>query len=195
MRKAKITRKTRETEIALELNLDGSGKGNIKTPIPFLNHMLELFAKHGMFDLKLVASGDTGVDDHHTVEDIGICLGSAVKKALGGKRGIERYGNLSLPMDETLSDVCVDVSGRPYMVFNVKFDKSRKKDDFDFSLLEEFFRAVCFNAGLTLHVNLRYGRNNHHIAECVFKGFARALGSAVRINPGVKGVPSTKGVL
>lgn len=195
MRKSEISRKTKETEIIIEVNLDGRGKSSVKTPIPFLNHMLELFARHGLFDLKLKASGDTKVDDHHTVEDIGICLGRAIGKALGDKKSIERYGNSLLPMDETLSDVCVDISGRPYMVFNVRFGKPCKKDDFDFSLLEDFFRAVCFNAGITLHVNLRYGKNNHHIAESIFKGFARALSNAVRINPRVKGIPSTKGML
>lgn len=195
MRKAKIVRKTKETEISLELNLDGSGKRNIKTPVPFLNHMLELFTKHGMFDMNLKAAGDVSVDDHHTVEDTGICLGNAIKKALGMKKGIERYGNSSMPMDETLSVVSVDISGRPYLVFNVRFSRPGRKAEFDFSLLEDFFRALCFNAGITLHVNLEYGRNNHHIAESIFKGFAKALNSAVRINPGVKGVPSTKGRL
>ena len=195
MRKATINRKTRETQIALGINLDGSGTSAIKTPVPFINHMLELFAKHGMFDLKLKATGDTNIDDHHTVEDIGICLGNAIRKALGSMKGIERYGNFSLPMDETLSEVSVDISGRQYLVFNVKFKKPGRKDEFDFSLLEDFFRAISFNAGLTLHINLKYGKNNHHIAESVFKGFAKALSNAVRMNPRVKGIPSTKGTL
>jgi len=195
MRKDKLVRKTKETNIEIEFNLDGAGKGSIRTPVPFLNHMLELFTRHGLFDMKLKASGDTETDDHHTVEDVGICLGAVIKKTLGDKRGISRYGCSTLPMDETLSEVCIDISGRPYFVFNVKFGKSYRQDDFDFALIEDFFRAVSFNAGLTLHVNLKYGKNNHHIAESVFKGFAKALAEAVVVNTRVKTIPSTKGTL
>jgi imidazoleglycerol-phosphate dehydratase len=195
MRNAKLSRKTKETSITVELGLDGKGGYKIKTPVSFLNHMLELFSKHGLFDLKLAAKGDTEVDDHHIVEDIGICLGMALKKALGSKKGIERYGYCLLPMDETLTEVCLDISGRPYLVFNVAFGRNLKKGGFDFNLLEEFFRAICYNAGLTLHVTLKYGKNNHHIAESIFKGFSKALSGAVRINRRVKGIPSSKGTL
>jgi imidazoleglycerol-phosphate dehydratase len=195
MRKNKFVRKTKETNIEIEFNLDGTGKGFIRTPVPFLNHMLELFTRHGLFDMKLKASGDTKTDDHHTVEDIGICLGTVIKKALGDKRGINRYGCSILPMDETLSEVCIDISGRPYFMFNVKFGKSYKQDDFDFALIEDFLRAVCFSSGITLHINLKYGKNNHHIAESIFKGFSRALAEAVVVNEKVKTIPSTKGTL
>jgi len=195
MRKAKISRKTKETDVKLELELDGKGSYEIKTPVPFLSHMLELFSKHGLLDMKLKAKGDTRVDDHHLVEDAGICLGLALKKALGAKKGLERYGYILLPMDETLTEVCLDLSGRPYLVFNVVFGKDYKKSGFDFNLVEEFFRAVCYNAGITLHVTLKYGKNNHHIAESIFKGFAKALCSAARVNKRVRGVPSSKGEL
>lgn len=196
MRKSKIDRRTRETRIKLELNLDGQGNYDVNTPIPFLNHMLELVARFSCIDLKIRASGDVRVDDHHTTEDLGITLGQAIKKALGKKERISRYGFSLVPMDEALSETCLDISNRPYLAFNVKFRKEIKKSkEFNFELIEDFFRALCINAGITLHVNLRYGRNNHHIFESIFKGFGVALREAVKINPKIKGIPSTKGRL
>ncbi len=196
MRKAKIDRRTRETRIRVELNLEGKGNYNISTPIPFLNHMLELVARFGCIDLKIKASGDVGIDDHHTTEDLGISLGQAIKRALGKKERISRYGFSLVPMDEALSEICLDISNRPYLVFNVKFKKeTKKREEFNFGLIEDFFRALCINAGVTLHVNLRYGRNNHHISEAIFKGFGVALREAVKIIPKLKGIPSTKGRL
>jgi len=197
MKKAKIDRRTKETQILLELDLDGKGSYEINTPIPFLDHMLELMARFGCIDLKIKASGDIHIDDHHTTEDLGICLGQAIKKALGKKERIFRYGFSLVPMDEALSEICLDISSRPYLAFNVKFrsETTKKSGEFNFELIEDFFRAVCINAGITLHVNLRYGRNNHHVAESIFKGFGVALGEAVKINPRLKGIPSTKGRL
>lgn len=194
MRKSKIDRRTKETRIRLELNLDGKGSYQINTPIPFLDHMLELVARFGCIDLKIKASGDVRIDDHHTTEDLGISLGQAIKKALGKKEKISRYGFSLVPMDEALSEISLDISNRPYLVFNVKFRReTKKREEFNFALIEDFFRALCINAGITLHVNLRYGRNNHHIAESIFKGFGVALREAVKINPKLKGIPSTKG--
>lgn len=196
MRKAKIDRRTKETQIRLELNLDGKGSYEINTPIQFLNHMLELMAKFGCIDLEIKASGDIRIDDHHTTEDLGICLGQAIKKTLGKKERIFRYGFSLVPMDEALSEISLDISNRPYLAFNVKFRKEAKKSgEFNFELIEDFFRALCINAGITLHVNLRYGKNNHHIAESIFKGFGVALREAVKISPKLKGIPSTKGQL
>jgi len=196
MRKAKIDRRTKETQIRLELNLDGKGSYEINTPIPFLDHMLELMAKFSFIDLKARASGDIRVDKHHTTEDIGICLGQAIRKALGRKEKIFRYGFSLVPMDEALSEISLDLSNRPYLAFNVKFRRENKeRGEFNFELIEDFFRALCINAGMTLHINLRYGRNNHHIAESIFKGFGIALHEAVKINPKMKGIPSTKGQL
>jgi len=196
MRKAKIDRRTKETKIRVELNLDGAGNYEIKTPIPFLNHMLELVAKFSSIDLKIKASGNIHIDDHHTTEDLGICLGQAIKKALGKKERIFRYGYSTLPMDEALSEISLDLSNRPFLVFNVNFRREKKnRGNFDFELIEDFFRALCVNAAITVHINLRYGRNNHHIAESIFKGFGVALRAAVEVNPRLKGIPSTKGRL
>jgi len=196
MRKAKIDRRTKETQIRLELDLDGNGNSEINTPIAFLDHMLELMAKFSGVNLKVRASGDIRIDKHHTTEDIGICLGQAIRKALGRKEKIFRYGFSLVPMDEALSEISLDLSNRPYLAFNVKFRKENKeRGEFNFELIEDFFRALCTNAGITLHVNLKYGKNNHHIAESIFKGFGIALGGAVKINPKLKGIPSTKGRL
>ena len=193
-RKAEIKRLTGETNIALSLNIDGQGKGKIKTGVPFFSHMLELFAKHGVFDLKLSAKGDIEVDYHHTVEDVGICLGLAFKKALGKKAGINRYGEARVPMDESLSEVIIDVSGRPHLTYNVAISK-KKFVDFDVEVVKEFFEAFTLNAGITMHVNLIRGQNMHHIIESIFKAFAVALSKACEISPRKKGTPSTKGVL
>jgi imidazoleglycerol-phosphate dehydratase len=193
-RRAKIERKTRETNIALSLDLDGTGKSTISTSIPFLDHMFELFAKHGRFNLTLRAKGDTHIDDHHLVEDLGIALGEAIAKAVGDKKGIHRYGNFLLPMDETLSYVALDLSNRPYFVWKVKWIKS-EVGRFDGLLLEHFFESVAASARMNLHMALKYGKQPHHIAESLFKGFARALSQAVSIDPRVKGIPSTKGKL
>ncbi len=196
MRKSKIDRRTKETKIRVELNLDGTGNYAIRTPIPFLNHMLELLAKFSSIDLKIEASGNIHIDDHHTTEDLGICLGQAIKKALGKKQRIFRYGYSAVPMDESLSEISLDLSNRPFLVFNVNFRReSKKRGDFDFELIEDFFRALCVNAAITVHVNLRYGRNNHHIAESIFKGFGVALRAAFEVNPRLRGIPSTKGRL
>jgi len=191
-REKKVTRKTTETDISFEINLDGKGEGEISTTIPFLDHMLTLFAKHGFFDLRVQGSGDTNVDYHHLVEDLGICFGQAVKGALGDKEGMARYGEACVPMDEALCQVCIDISGRPYLVFNAEFN-GKKIRDFDPLLLEEFFKSFTDHGGITLHVNVIYGRNPHHIAEAVFKAFARALRDAVCIDDRIKGVLSTKG--
>jgi len=193
-RTAKIDRRTRETQIVLTLGLDGKGKSSVRTTIPFLDHMFELLAKHGHFDLTLRAKGDTHVDDHHLVEDLGIALGEAIAKAAGDKKGIRRYGNFLLPMDETLSYVALDLSNRPYFVWKVKWTKS-EVGRFDGLLLEHFFESVAASARMNLHMALKYGKQPHHIAESLFKGFARALSQAVAMDPRVKGVPSTKGKL
>ncbi len=195
MRKAIIKRTTRETKIEIKVNLDGKGCFNIKTPIGFLTHMLELFSLHSVFDLNVKAKGDIDVDYHHLVEDIGIGLGMAIKQALKNKKGINRYGFFILPMDNTLVEVSLDISNRPLLVYNVKFKSPYRKKDFDFDLIEEFFKALVNNLGLTLHINLKYGKGNHHISEAIFKCFARALRSAVEINPKVKSIPSTKKTL
>jgi imidazoleglycerol-phosphate dehydratase len=191
---AHIVRKTKETQIRLRLNLDGRGKSSVRTSIPFMDHMLELFAKHGRFDLTLRARGDTHIDDHHLVEDLGIALGEAISKALGAKKRIVRYGNFLLPMDETLSYVALDLSDRPHFVFKVKWRTSRI-GRFDGLLIEHFFESVAASARMNLHMALRYGMHPHHIAESLFKGFARALAQAVSIDPRARGVPSTKGKL
>jgi imidazoleglycerol-phosphate dehydratase len=193
-RTAKIDRQTRETQIKLDLNLDGSGAGEWKTGVGFLDHMLELFTRHGALDLKVEAKGDLHVDQHHTVEDVGICLGQAVKQALGDKAGIRRYGHFTLPMEETLSTTAIDLSGRYYFVFNAPFS-SPKIGDFDTELVEDFFQAFAANALCNLHVLIHYGRNNHHIAEAIFKSAARALRMGVESDPRLPGVPSTKGTL
>lgn len=195
VRRAKIVRKTSETHINAEMLLDGKGEGQIKTPIPFMDHMLTLAARHGFMDLTIKASGDVDVDYHHLVEDIGIVLGDAVSRALGDKKGISRYGSATVPMDETLSTVDLDISGRPYLVYNVRFQNKRKIKEFDLDLIEEFFRAFVNHAGLNLHINMIYGKNPHHIAESIFKAFGRALGQAIRLDERIKGVLSTKGKL
>lgn len=193
-REARICRKTRETDIDLALNLDGSGRTQIKTPIPFFNHMLELFSKHGVFDLKLKATGDVDVDDHHLAEDMGICLGEALKKAMGEKTGIRRYGFFTLPMDEVLTTVAVDFSGRTAFVYKTPLKTGRIKN-FDVELVEHFFEALCQSARMNLHINVHYGKNKHHIVESIFKALAKAMDQAVQIDPRVRGVLSTKGKL
>jgi imidazoleglycerol-phosphate dehydratase len=193
-RKAHVVRNTTETRITLALNVDGSGHYAIKTPIPFFTHMLEAFAKHGLFDLEIKANGDIDVDDHHLVEDVGLVLGDAFVKAVGDKKGMRRYGHFTLPMDETLADVAVDFCGRPCMIYNSPAKKGRIKN-FDLQLVHEFFQAVTNAASLNLHLNVRYGENKHHIVEALFKAFAKAMDMATTIDPRVKGVPSTKGKL
>lgn len=193
-RTAVINRQTAETQIELELNLDGSGQGDVQTGVGFLDHMLTLLAKHGAFDLKVRAVGDLHVDQHHTVEDTGICLGLAVREALGDKSGIRRYGHFTLPMEETLVTVAIDLSGRYALAYNAP-TPSQKIGDFDAELLEDFWQAAAANCLCNLHVLLHYGRNSHHIAEGVFKAAARALRMAVELDPRMPGVPSTKGTL
>ena len=193
-RKAKLIRKTRETDISIKIDLDGAGNGKISTSVAFIDHMLNLFARHGLIDLTIAAKGDTHIDDHHLVEDIGICLGSAVKKALGDKKGIARYGSATVPMDESLCSVVMDISGRPYLIYNVEL-KGKKTDKFDFALIKEFFKSFSDNSGITLHINLIYGRNNHHMAEAIFKAFALALRNAVTVHGRIEGILSTKGSL
>jgi imidazoleglycerol-phosphate dehydratase len=194
-RQARVERKTKETEIALQLNLDGTGSSKVETPVPFFSHMLEAWSKHGLMDLAVEASGDVEVDIHHTVEDVGIVLGQALRQALGDKKGIVRYGAAFVPMDEALVQASVDISGRPFLVFNVPVARTRVSN-FDLDMLQEFFRAFAFNAEITLHVTMHYGHNLHHIAEAVFKSVARALAEATRLNPRITGVlPSTKGTL
>ena len=222
-RKADVSRKTKETDIELSLNLDGTGTSSVSTGVGFLDHMLELLAKHGLFDLQIKATGDTHVDNHHTVEDIGICLGEAVKKALGDKKGITRFGQACVPMDEALAQVVIDISGRGHCV--CRLDSlvqpshlrgaleaeleaiSQKQKSLDQAvenllsqsdqsqLLEEFARALAGNAGITLHINVPYGQNAHHMVEAVFKALGRALRQAVQLDPRQTGLPSTKGVL
>jgi histidinol dehydrogenase len=194
-RQARVERKTKETEITLTLGLDGTGASKITTPIPFFSHMLEAFSKHGLVDLAVEAQGDIEVDQHHTVEDVGIVLGQAIRQALGDKKGIVRFGTASIPMDETLVSAAVDVSGRPYLVFSVPVARGRVSN-FDCDLLQEFFRAFAFNAEITLHVTMHYGHNLHHITEAVFKAVGRALAQATRHDPRIAGIlPSTKGTL
>jgi len=195
MRKAKIIRKTRETEISISLNLDGTGKAKINTPFPFLNHMLELVARHGLMDLTVYAKGDIEVDAHHTIEDMGIVFGQAIARSLGKKAGIVRYGHAILPMDEALTMVSLDISGRPYLDYaSARKLRGKKIKDFDTSLVEHFFRGVSNHAGITLHIeDYQRGKDAHHILEAEFKAFARALRDAVRIDPRERGVPSTKG--
>ena len=194
-RKAEINRKTKETKIALTLNLDGSGKANIQTGVGFLDHMLDHLCKHSLCDLTISAKGDLHVDDHHTTEDVGICLGLAIVQTLGDKAGIRRYGWASVPMDETLANVALDLSGRPAVVFNVKFSGD-KIGAFDTQLVVEFLRRLATVAGMNLHVNVPYGSNDHHIAEAIFKAFAQAFRTAKEIDPARKGdIPSTKGTI
>ncbi|MBO8158873.1 imidazoleglycerol-phosphate dehydratase HisB [Thermosyntropha sp.] len=191
---AEVQRKTAETEVLVQLDLDGTGSHQIDTEIPFLSHMLTLFAVHSLCNLKVTARGDIEVDDHHSVEDIGICLGEALRKALGDKRGINRYGEATVPMDEALARVVIDLSGRAYLAYNVDF-KRHTIGNFALENIEEFFRAVANNAGMNLHIDLIRGENAHHIAEAVFKAFAKALKIAVDYEPRIEGVWSSKGNL
>lgn len=194
-RKAVVERKTKETEIRMELSLGARGTSEIKTGIAFMDHMLSLMAVHGFLTLNVSGSGDTDVDDHHSVEDLGICLGQALFKALGEKRGIHRYGNAFVPMDETLARVVVDISGRPFLAYRVSTKQSRT-GKFDIRLLNEFFRAFVNHAGVTMHVDLISGEDPHHIAEAIFKAFGRSLDQAVSIEDRLQGaIPSTKGSL
>jgi imidazoleglycerol-phosphate dehydratase len=194
-RQARVERKTKETEITLHLNIDGTGASKVRTPIPFFSHMLEAFSKHGLVDLTVDAQGDIEVDQHHTVEDVGIVLGQALRQSLGDKKGIVRYGTAYVPMDEALVSASVDLSGRPFLVFNVPVARTRVSN-FDLDLLQEYFRAFAFNAEITLHVTMHYGHNLHHITEAVFKAVGRALADATRLNPRITGIlPSTKGAL
>ena len=193
-RRAEIERKTAETQISIKLNLDGEGTCDIATGIGFLDHMLTLLAKHSFMDLTVKAKGDLEVDSHHTVEDIGIVLGEALREALGDKAGIHRYGNCFIPMDETLAQACLDFSGRPFLVFGAEIPKIRL-ENYDTEMTEEFFRAVAVHCGLTLHIRVLYGSNVHHIIEAIFKAFARAVAEATAVDPRVKGVMSSKGVL
>ncbi len=194
-RQARVERKTKETDIVLQLNIDGTGASKVQTGIPFFSHMLEAFSKHGLMDLTVDASGDLEVDLHHTVEDVGIVLGKALREALGDRAGIVRYGSAAIPMDETLVSAAVDIAWRPFIVFSVPLRRARISN-MDLDLLQDFFRAFAFNAELNLHVNMHYGENLHHIAEAVFKAVARALAQATRLDPRIAGVvPSTKGSL
>lgn len=194
MRNYKIRRKTAETSINLDFSIDGSGKCTIDTGIGFFDHMLTLFTKHGLFDLDVKCDGDLDVDQHHSVEDVGIALGQAFNQAIGNKEGITRYATVTTPMDEALSNVTIDISGRPYLVYHVDGLKD-KVGNFDTELVEEFFQAFTSNAKLTLHINTAYGKNTHHIIESIFKAFGRALDQASQKNERIKGVPSTKGLL
>jgi imidazoleglycerol-phosphate dehydratase len=195
MRKAEITRKTNETDITVAINLDGSGTHDIATGIGFLDHMLDQWAKHSLIDVKVAAKGDLHIDFHHTAEDVGIALGEALKQALGDKKGIRRYASADLPMDGTLTRVAIDVSGRPFLVWKVKFSRD-KVGEMDTELFREWFQAFAVNAGITVHVENFYGDNNHHIAESAFKALARALREAVEIDPRApERIPSTKGTL
>lgn len=194
MRKQQISRKTGETSIEMDFSLDGTGKTTIQTGVGFFDHMLTAFAKHGRFDLTVICDGDIEVDQHHSIEDVGIVLGQAFNKCIGTKEGIERFAMVSTPMDEALSTASIDISGRSFLVFNVDGMKD-KVGNFDTELVEEFFIAFTSHANVTLHINLDYGKNTHHIIESVFKSFGRALRIASTINPEIKGVPSTKGTL
>lgn len=191
---AKVERETKETSISLALNLDGEGKTELNVPVPFLVHMLDLFTRHGRFNLSIDAQGDTEIDDHHTVEDLGICLGRAIKQALGDKRGIERYGCSYVPMDEALVRIVLDLSGRSFLAYQIEFNTA-KTGNFDLALIEEFLRALVEQGGITLHVTGLAGKNSHHLAEAVFKSLGRALKEAVRITESNGDVPSTKGKL
>ena len=193
-RQASVDRKTNETDIKLNFNIDGEGQSNLETGVPFLTHMLDLFTKHGQFNLTVDADGDGEIDDHHTTEDIGICLGQALREALGDKRGIKRYGNAFVPMDEALAQVVVDLSNRPHFELKGEFPSSRV-GTFDTELVHEFLWKFALEARINLHVIVHYGRNTHHMIEAVFKALGRALDEASSIDPRIKGVPSTKGML
>ena len=193
-RLAEFNRKTKETDIKIKINLDGSGKSSISTGIPFMDHMLELFSKHGFFDLTIKAKGDIEVDYHHTMEDLGLALGEAIAKALGDKAGIRRYGSCLLPMDEALAQVALDLSGRPYLVYDV-IPPAPMIKDMDSALFHEFFQALAVKSGMNLHIQLQKGEEVHHAFEAIFKALAKALDQAVKIDPREKGVLSTKGML
>jgi imidazoleglycerol-phosphate dehydratase len=193
-RKASVERKTKETQIRVELDLDGTGNSEIETGIAFLNHMIESFARHGLFDLKVKAQGDLDVDYHHTVEDVGLAMGQAFKEALGDKQGIRRFADAWVPLDEALAQVVVDLSGRPYLSYNVKIRPGRV-GNFDTDLPHEFFQAFANQLGMNLHIHAPQGENPHHIIEACFKAFARSMEGATRIDPRIQGVPSTKGTL
>ncbi|MBW7651564.1 MULTISPECIES: imidazoleglycerol-phosphate dehydratase HisB [Anoxybacillus] len=194
MRTATVKRVTNETQIELTFAVDGEGKAELETGVPFLTHMLDLFTKHGHFNLSVRAKGDTHIDDHHTTEDIGICLGQAIREALGDKKGIKRYGNAFVPMDDALAQVVIDVSNRPHLEFRGEFP-SQKVGSFDVELVHEFLWKLALEARMNVHVIVHYGRNTHHMIEAVFKALARALDEATMIDPRVKSVPSTKGML
>ncbi|TCP24878.1 imidazoleglycerol-phosphate dehydratase [Scopulibacillus darangshiensis] len=193
-RDSQIERTTSETTIALKFDIDGEGIAAIETGVPFLTHMLDLFTKHGLFNLKVKASGDTEVDDHHTTEDVGICLGQALKQALGDKKGIRRYGHAVVPMDDALAEVVIDLSDRPHFECRGEIP-SQKAGTFDTELVDEFLWKLALEARMNLHVIIHYGKNTHHIIEAVFKALGRALDSATQMDPRVKGIPSTKGTL
>ena len=195
MRKGAVKRKTKETDVEVEVDLDGTGASNVATGIGFFDHMLDLLARHSRIDITVKAKGDLHIDHHHTTEDVGIALGQAVKQALGTMAGITRYASIHMPMDETLSRIVIDISGRPFLVFKAEFGRD-KVGAFDTELVQEWFQAFAMNAGITLHVEVLYGSNDHHIAEACFKGLARALRAAFAIDPRAAGeVPSTKGTL
>jgi imidazoleglycerol-phosphate dehydratase len=195
MRKSAVTRKTKETDVEVAVNLDGTGASEIATGIGFFDHMLDLLARHSRIDITVKANGDLHIDHHHTTEDVGIALGQAVKQALGDMKGITRYASVLMPMDEALTRVAIDISGRPFLVFKAEFSRD-KVGAFDTELVQEWFQAFAMNAGVTLHVETLYGTNDHHISESCFKGLARALRTAVAIDPRAAGeVPSTKGML
>ncbi len=193
-RQAEVRRDTLETRISVKINLDGTGQSRFQTGVPFLEHMLDQVARHGLIDLIVKSTGDTAIDDHHLVEDVGICVGQAVRKALGERKGISRYGSALIPMDESLCHVAMDLSGRPYLIWRAKLGK-QKIGEFDPALLREFFKSFSDHSGITLHINLMYGINNHHMAEAIFKAFARAFREAVAMDERVEGVLSTKGSL
>ena len=193
-RSAGVSRKTNETDIALDFNVDGTGISELETDVPFLNHMLDLFTKHGQFDLRVKAKGDIEIDDHHTVEDIGICLGQTFREALGDKKGIKRYASVFVPMDEALAQVIVDISNRPHFEYRAEYP-SQQVGSFHTELGHEFLWKVALEARITLHVIVHYGHNTHHMIEAVFKALGRALDEATTVAPRVTGVPSTKGVL
>ncbi len=194
LRTAGVKRTTKETDISVELNVDGRGRAAVDTGIPFLNHMLDIFARHGFFDLSVRARGDLAVDQHHTVEDVGLALGQALREALGDKAGIRRFGDATCPLDEALVSAVVDLSGRPFLAYNLKIKQARV-GDFDTELVHDFFLALTNQVGMNLHLNQAQGRNPHHIIEAGFKAFARALDKAKQLDPRVEGVPSTKGSL
>lgn len=193
-RKAHIDRKTSETSVSVSLHIDGSGNAKVETGVPFLDHMLDLFIRHGLFDGEIKADGDTHIDDHHTTEDVGIVLGQVVREALGDKKGIKRYGSAFIPMDDALAQVIIDVSNRPHLEFRAEFPKE-KVGTFDVELVHEFLWKFALESRMNVHVIVHYGHNTHHMIEAIFKALARALDEATQVDPRVKGVPSTKGLL